>query len=284
MRNRGRRDTPEIIAPVTMHFSFRLGAELMGIRLVEIDVGDDFRPRIEEVERAITPNTVGLVASAPAGSFGLLDPIEAFADLATRKGLPLHVDAAFGGFILPFMRDLGYEIPPFDFSLPGVTTMMTDGHKLGLLPIATGFFLSREADLFETIPTERTLIHTTSSTKPGSRAASAWATMRHLGRAGYRASTAHVLALRDRIVAGVTAVPGVRLIAPPLITVVGFTSETIDLHDVHERMATDGWGQGYGEVRGRPFIRLSIHPSRTMEAADGFVAAFERAATQARRR
>ena len=284
MRNRGRRAEAEVIAPVTMHFSFRLGAELMGIRLVEIDVGPDYLPRIEDVERAITSNTVGLVASAPGGNFGQLDPIEAFSDLAVRKSLPLHVDAAFGGFILPFMRDLGYTIPPFDFSLPGVTTMMTDGHKLGLLPISTGFFLSRDADLFETIPTERTLIHTTSSTKPGSRAATAWATMRHLGRAGYRASTAHVLALRDRVVAGVTAIPGMSLIAPPFISVVGFTSDAIDLHTVHELMADEGWGQGYGEIRGRLFIRLSIHPSRSMEAADGFVAAFERAAARARRR
>ena len=281
MRNLGRRATPEVIAPVTMHFSFRLGAELLGIRLVEIDVGDDFRPRIEDVARAVTADTVGLVASAPAGSFGLLDPIEAFSDLAVRAGLPLHVDAAFGGFILPFMRDLGHEVPPFDFALPGVTTMMTDGHKLGLLPIATGFFLARDPAMFEAIPTEDTLIHTTSSTKPGSRAASAWATMRHLGRAGYRASTAHVLALRDRIVEGVTAIDGMTLIAPPLITVVGFTSEALDLVDIHERMADEGWGQGYGEIRGRPFIRLSIHPSRTMEAADGFVAAFERAARAA---
>jgi tyrosine decarboxylase/aspartate 1-decarboxylase len=284
MRNRSRNFAPEVIAPVTMHFSFRLGAELLGIRLVEIDVGDDFRPRIEDVERAITANTVGLVASAPAGSFGVLDPIEAFADLAQRKDLPLHVDAAFGGFILPFMRDLGYEVPPFDFALPGVTTMMTDGHKLGLLPIATGFFLAREPALFETIPTERTLIHTTSSTKPGSRAAAAWATFRHLSREGYVASTAHVLGLRDRLVAGVTAIPGMSLIAPPFITVVGFTSDAIDLRQVHERMAADGWGQGYGELRGRPFIRLSIHPSRSVEAADGFVRAFEQAAREARRR
>ena len=285
MRNRGGRPTPEIVAPVTMHFSFRLGAELMGIRLVEVDVDDEtFAPRIEDVERSISADTVGLVCSAPAGSFGLLDPVEAFSDLAVRKGLPLHVDAAFGGFILPFMRDLGYEIPPFDFGLPGVTTMMTDGHKLGLLPVATGFFLSREAELFETIPTERTLIHTTSSTKPGSRAATAWATFRHLGREGYRRSTAHVLALRDRIVDGVTAVPGVSVIAPPLISVVAFTSDSIDLHDVHELMAEEGWGQGFGEIRGRPFIRLSIHPSRSMDAADGFVQAFEQAAARARRR
>ena len=108
---------PEIIAPVTMHFSFRLGAELMGIQLVEVDVDDEtYLPRIEDVERAITTRTVGLVCSAPGGSFGVLDPVEAFADLAWRKGLYLHVDAAFGGFILPFMRDLGYDVPPFDLS------------------------------------------------------------------------------------------------------------------------------------------------------------------------
>ena len=159
---------PEIVAPVTMHFSFRLGAELMRIKLVEIDVDDEtYLPRIEDVEKAITPRTVGLVCSAPGGSFGTLDPVEAFADLAWRKGLYLHVDGAFGGFILPFMRDLGYEIPPFDLSVQGVSSIMTDGHKLGLLPIATGFFLANDASMFETIPTETTLIHTTSSTKPG---------------------------------------------------------------------------------------------------------------------
>ena len=144
-RNTGGQAEPEIIAPVTMHFSFRLGAELMGIRLVEIDVDDEtYLPRIEDVERAITPRTVGLVCSAPGGSFGVLDPVEAFADLARRKGLYLHVDAAFGGFILPFMRDLGHAIPPFDLSLDGVSSISTDGHKLGLLPIATGFFLVKD--------------------------------------------------------------------------------------------------------------------------------------------
>ncbi len=283
-RNNGGQAEPEIIAPVTMHFSFRLGAELMKIKLVEVDVDDEtYLPRIEDVEKAITPRTVGLVCSAPGGNFGILDPVEAFADLAWRKGLYLHVDAAFGGFILPFMRDLGYDIPPFDLSVKGVSSIMTDGHKLGLLPIATGFFLARDASLFESIPTERTLIHTTSSTKPGSRAAGAWATFRNLGRAGYQASTAHVLNLRDIIADGVTAIPGMTMAAPRFITVVGFTSRTINLEDVHEVMAEDGWGQSYGLIRGKPFIRLSIHPSRDVEHAHGFVRAFRAAAGKARR-
>ena len=181
-RAHGGQAQPQIVAPVTMHFSFRLGAELMGIELVEVDVDrQSFVPRIEEVERAITARTVGLVCSAPAGGFGTLEPVEAFADLAQRKGLWLHVDAAFGGFMLPFKRELGHRVEPFDFALPGVTSMMTDGHKLGLMPIATGFFIVREPSLFDAIPTEATLIHTTSSTKPGSRAAGAWAVMKHSG-------------------------------------------------------------------------------------------------------
>jgi tyrosine decarboxylase/aspartate 1-decarboxylase len=283
-RNLGGQAEPEIIAPVTMHFSFRLGAELMGIRLVEIDVdGETWLPRLEDVERAITPRTIGLVCSAPGGSFGVLDPVEAFADLARRRGLYLHVDAAFGGFILPFMRDLGYAVPPFDLSLEGVSSIATDGHKLGLLPVATGFFVVKDAAALEAIPTERTLIHTTSSTKPGSRAAAAWATMRHLGREGYRRSTAHVLHLADIIAEGVTSIPGMRLIAPRSISILGFTSPEVDLEDVHRLLAEDGWGQGYGVIRGQPFVRLSIHPSRDAEHAHAFVAAFEDAVAKARR-
>ena len=131
-RYHGGQAQPEVVAPVTMHFSFRLGTELMRIGLVEVDVDPHrFVPRIEAVEQAITPRTVGLVCSAPAGGFGTLEPVEAFADLAQRKGLWLHVDAAFGGFMLPFKRDLGHRVEPFDFALPGVTSMMTRRPQAG---------------------------------------------------------------------------------------------------------------------------------------------------------
>ena len=284
-RYHGGQAEPEIVAPVTMHFSFRLGAELMRIGLVEVDVAPHcFVPRIEAVEQAITPRTVGLVCSAPAGGFGTLEPVEAFADLAQRKGLWLHVDAAFGGFMLPFKRELGHRVEPFDFALPGVTSMMTDGHKLGQMPIATGFFIAREAALFDAVPTEATLIHTTSSTKPGSRAAAAWAVMKHLGRAGYRRSTVHLMELVRTLAAGISEIPGFTLLAVPEVSVVAFTSQTVDLAEVHRRMAADGWGQSYGELRGMPFIRLSVHPSRTRDSARGFLEALDAAARQARGR
>ena len=181
---------PEVIMPESGHYSFHIGAEMLGIRLREAPLGPDILPDMNYVESLINKNTVGLVCSAPGGAFMVIDPIEEFADLAQRKGLFLHVDGAFGGFILPFMRELGYDVPKFDFSQPSVSTMMTDGHKLGLMPVATGFFLVRDEEMLQAIPTERTVIHTVTATKHGERAASAWAVLRHLGRKGYIESSA----------------------------------------------------------------------------------------------
>ena len=170
-RNLGAKSEPEVVLPTTAHYSFRLGAELLGLRLREVDVDDAMRPDMRQVERLLNGNTVALVCSAPEGNYGQIDPVEEFSDLAQRKGLYLHVDAAFGGFALPFLRELGYPIPPFDFSLPGVSSMMTDGHKLGLLPVATGFFLIRDAAMLDAIPAHVTGIHTITATKPGDHAA-----------------------------------------------------------------------------------------------------------------
>ena len=138
---------PEVVLPVSAHYSFRMAAELFGLRLREIPVDDAMRPDMSQVEQLVNQHTVALVCSAPEGNFGQLDPVEEFSAIAERHGLYLHVDAAFGGFGLPFVRELGYQVPAFDFSLPGVSSMMTDGHKLRLLPVATGFFLVSDADM-----------------------------------------------------------------------------------------------------------------------------------------
>ena len=43
-----------------------------------------------------------------------------------------HTDACLGGFVLPFARKLGYPVPAWDFSVPGVTSMSLDSHKFGM--------------------------------------------------------------------------------------------------------------------------------------------------------
>ena len=47
-----------------------------------------------------------------------------------RYGIPLHVDACLGGFVIAFMDQAGFPLPPFDFRVPGVTSMSCDTHKV----------------------------------------------------------------------------------------------------------------------------------------------------------
>jgi len=274
-RNLGAKSEPEIVLPTTAHYSFRLGAELLGLRLREVDVDDAMRPDMQQVERSLNGNTVALVCSAPEGNYGQLDPVEEFADLAERKGLYLHVDAAFGGFALPFLRELGYPIPAFDFSLPGVSSMMTDGHKLGLLPVATGFLLIRDAAMLDAIPAEFTGIHTITATKPGDHAVAAWSVMRRLGREGYRESAQRLMEVVDIVSKGIESIDGLRLLVHPLLAVVNFTSDRDDVERIYLELRRRGWGATYGHDGTQGRIRLSIHPHRDVQHAHGWVAALE---------
>ena len=258
-RNIGAKSEPEVVLPTTAHYSFHLGAELLGLRLREVDVDDAMRPDMSQVERLLNSNTVALVCSAPEGNYGQLDPVEEFADLAQRKGLYLHVDAAFGGFALPFLRELGYPIPQFDFSLPGVSSMMTDGHKLGLLPVATGFFLIRDAAMLDAIPAEFTGIHTITATKPGDHAVAAWSVMRRLGREGYRESTRRLMEVVDIVSQGIERIDGLRLLVRPLLAVVNFTSDR-DGRGAHlPRAAPPRLGRNL-RPRRRPRPHPPLHP------------------------
>ena len=266
---------PEVVMPESGHYSFRIAADVLGINLREARLREDFSPDMDHVESLISNKTVALVCSVPEGFFGQLDPVAEFSKLAQEKNIYLHVDGAFGGFILPFMRELGHDVAPFDFSLPGVSSMMTDGHKLGMLPVATGFFLVRDEEMLQAIPTERTVIHNLTATKNGDRAATAWATMRHLGREGYRASVRHVLELRDHMVSGIEQIDGLRMAVRPHVTVLNFTSDLHDMEKVAQNMLSRGWGTSYLVNRGIPCIRLSIHPTREMEHVEAFLRALE---------
>ncbi|MCH8205997.1 MAG: aminotransferase class V-fold PLP-dependent enzyme [Chloroflexi bacterium] len=274
-RNLASVSRPEIIMPESGHYSFRAGAELLGITLREAPLGDDHMPDMDYVESLVNDNTVALVCTAPGGAFGLMDPVEEFAELAQRKGVYLHVDGAFGGFFLPFMRELGRDVPPFDFTLPGVSSIMTDGHKLGMMPVSTGFFLVRDEEMLQAIPTEDTMIHNLTATKNGERAATAWAVLRRLGREGYREAARHVLEIVDFISDGVKEIEGLRLVVPPFITLVSITSDVYDMGKVHQEMLERGWGHMYGTHQGIEYIRLSVHQSRDMEHARQFLRALE---------
>eukprot|EP00198_Chlamydomonas_reinhardtii_P008126 XP_001697463.1 predicted protein [Chlamydomonas reinhardtii] len=122
-------------------------AEYFNIKLHVVPVGSDFRLRAADVRPRLNANTVLLVASAPGFPHGLVDDVQGIAGLAARAGICCHVDACLGGFCLPFVRQLGSRVPPFDFAVRGVTSMSVDTHKFGMAHKGTSVVLYRHPEL-----------------------------------------------------------------------------------------------------------------------------------------
>ena len=182
---------PEIVAPETIHPAFQKAAHYFDLRLVRVPVRD-FLADVDAMRAAITPNTIALAGSAGNYPYGLIDPLEQLSALAVEKELGLHVDGCLGGFILPWIERLGYTVPPFDFRLPGVTSMSCDTHKYGYALKGTSVVLYRNRHLrrfqyFKTSEWQGGVY--VSPTLQGSRSegltAATWAALVTMGETGY---------------------------------------------------------------------------------------------------
>ena len=122
---------PNVIKPETAHPAFDKACHLFGVELRRAPV-DPSRPRSTWTgSHHVDDQTIALIGSACNYGYGTVDPIGELSDVALERGVGLHVDACLGGFILPFGRELGYDIPAFDYAVPGVTLMSADTHKYG---------------------------------------------------------------------------------------------------------------------------------------------------------
>jgi tyrosine decarboxylase/aspartate 1-decarboxylase len=289
MRNLGGRDAPEVIVPRSRHYSWDLGAELFGLRLRVLEVDERYKPRVDALEGLVTPDTVGLVCSAPEAALGGIDPVQAFDAIAARHGLYLHVDCAVGGFLLPFMRALGRDVPPFDFELSSVRSITVDPHKLGLAARPAGAIVFRDlGDLDAGVDLDRVVIDTlTASGRPGSATAAVWAMIKHLGFEGYTQLVAHQLSLVDELVAGVTAIEGMRLVTPPECNIVAFTTGD---DDEMARVSRELWTRGFAVPCNPlpPFsgthLRVYVHPLKRRESAQLLIDGVRASIEAARRR
>ena len=194
---------PEVVAPATAHPAFDKGAWLFGVKLVRVPVGADLLADVDAMRAEINANTVALVGSAGNYPYGLIDPLERLSRLAVEHGIGMHVDGCYGGFMLPWLERLGYAIPPFDFRLPGVTSMSCDTHKWGYGPKGASVVLYRNRAL------RRRQYFTVSNwagglyaapTLAGSRSegisAATWAAMVSLGEEGYLEIARQIMASR----------------------------------------------------------------------------------------
>jgi len=235
-----------IVIPSTAHPAFDKAAMMMDLEVRRVPV-KDYLADVAAMEAAIDDKTLMIVGSAPCFPFGLIDPIEALGDLAQKRKLWLHVDACVGGYIAPFVRMNGADLPAFDFSVPGVWSISGDLHKYGYASkgASTVFFRSRDLMDFMLFdagpwPLGRMVTPTLAGTRPGGAIAAAWAVTQFLGVEGYRAKQRAVTGAREKIEAGVTKL-GFRVLGKPQLGIVSFAHEKADALALYARMHKRGW-------------------------------------------
>jgi glutamate/tyrosine decarboxylase-like PLP-dependent enzyme len=246
-------EAPEMVLSYSAHPAFDKAAHYLQVRSVRVELQEDFTVSAEDMAAAITPSTILLVASAPEYPFGTVDPVQKLAQIALKRNLMLHVDACMGGFLLPFMRRLGRNVPSFDFSVDGVTSMSADLHKFGYAAKGASVVLYRNPDIFrhqpfafEAWPGGKYEVPNVTGTRPGGAIAAAWAALQYLGLSGYERLTARSLEAKDRLVAGIEEL-GYRICGHPPATLFAFTSDSINVADVAAGMGRCGWLVGLQE-------------------------------------
>ena len=241
-------DRPSIIKPETAHPAFAKAAHLFGLELRVLPV--DPRTTLVDpaaVADAIDETTAAVIASAGNYPYGTIDPIAEIAEVTAARGVGLHVDGCLGGFLLPFGEELGYDIPPFDFRVAGVTSISADTHKYGYGLKGSSTVLFRDQALrnqsYFFVP-DWSGGKYYSPGMDGSRSvgllASTWASMVSLGRAGYREHAGRIFAAAAAIRDTVVATPELRLVGTPTF-VVAFTSDVVDIYHVNDAMRARGW-------------------------------------------
>ena len=246
---------PELVLPSSAHAAFAKAASYLRVRVVPVAVSSaTLRPDPAAVAAAITDRTVLVVCSAPSYAHGVIDPVEAIAAAAAARGVRCHVDACFGGWTLPYLRRLGVAVPPFDFSVPGVTSISVDLHKYAYCPKGVSVLLHREPGMrapqyfsYADWPGYTMVNPTIASTRSGGPIASAFAVVRHVGDAGYLRLAEQTRAAVLGVAGVVSGVEGLELMlggsAEPESTVVSFTSTDpgLDLFVLADELTSRGW-------------------------------------------
>ncbi|XP_045793960.1 sphingosine-1-phosphate lyase [Trifolium pratense] len=239
---------PEMIIPESGHSAYDKAAHYFNIKLWRVPVNKNFQADVKAIRRHINKNTVLIVGSSPGFPHGIIDPIEELGQLASSFGICFHVDLCLGGFVLPFARELGYHIPPYDFSVKGVTSISADVHKYGLAPKGTSVVLYRNHEIRKhqfVAVTEWSgglyVSPTIAGSRPGSLIAGAWAAMMSLGKAGYLENTKAIMDGSKRLQKGIEEIPELFIIGKPDMTIVAFGSNVLDIFEVNDIMSSKGW-------------------------------------------
>lgn len=235
----------EIIIPDSAHFSFKKAADMLNLKIVEAKLDDNYKIDVESVKNAISSKTVAIVAIAGTTELGLIDPIEEISKIAFENNIYFHVDAAFGGFSIPFLRESGYDLPVFDFSLEGVCSITVDPHKMGLAPIPAGGIIFRREEYLDvmavdspylTVKTQSTIV----GTRLGASSAATYAIMKYFGKEGYSKLVKRLMDDTMFFYENLKKL-GYEIVCEPELNIVAFNHPDMDANVLAEKLENLGW-------------------------------------------
>jgi len=276
-RERGRKEkgiaTPNVVLPTSAHAAFEKGCYYFGLESRRVPVGADWKADVAAMEAAIDDSTVLVVGSAPQYPQGVIDPIPELATLAAARDINCHVDGCMGGVTLTYLERLGHKIPPWNFSVPGVTSISVDLHKYGYTAKGASVIMHRSKQLrsYQTYVTDNWLggVYGSSGvlgTKGGGAMAAAWAVLHYLGDDGYLRVTAAARTACEQLAEAIATLPEITLRAQPEATLLAIGAANPDLLDVFA-VADALWRRGwYVDRQGPPaslhFTVNAVHEGR----------------------
>ncbi len=240
---------PEMIVPASVHPAFNKAAHYFDVKIVIVPLRDDFRADPEAMKAAINDNTILMVGSAPCYPYGLVDPIEEIAAIAKENDLGMHVDCCLGGFLMPFVRNAGYPVPNFDFSVDGVTSISADCHKYGYAAKGASVVLYKNSHLRR----HQFFIYADwcggiyaspgmMGSRPGGGIAAAWASIMAHGMDGYTDNARRMMKTALEIKKGIEGIEELYIVGEPDATVMAIASDTVDMFAVGDVMEQKfGW-------------------------------------------
>ncbi len=268
-------EQPEMIIPVTAHPAWNKAAHYLGLKVVTVPVGEDFRADVSAMEDVISDNTIILGGTAVTYPHGVVDPIDELGALAKAHHLWLHVDACLGGLILPFVKRAGYDIPAYGFDVPGVSSVSADIHKYAYTPKGISTVMYRDVSLrqyqffaYTDWPGGVYATPALSGGRSGGLIAAAWAVFHYLGESGFVRLARQAKEATDKLMTGINSIAELYILGNPEATVFAMGSDQINIFELGAQMNDRGWHIETQHLP--PSLHMTVSPVH-IETADRFL-------------
>ncbi len=250
---------PNIVVPASAHFSFDKTCDLLGLEMRTVPYGKNYTVDCDKMAEMVDKNTISISAIAGTTEYGMIDDIERIGKIAVENDLFFHVDAAFGGMVIPFLPNPA----PFDFNVKGVSSISLDPHKMGMSTIPCGCLLLREPEQFGTLNVNTPYLTvkkecTLAGTRPGADVAGAYAVIKLLGREGFRAVVAGCMENTRRLIEGMEAFGYTRAVDP-----------VMNVATFEEGAVPKGWIVSHTRAG---HLRFVVMPHVTRDVIENFLA------------